>query len=302
MTGSRSFRRKTVSLMAIILFSCLFLMGDFCEDVLSIPLKVDYTGDPVEMSVNFAEKAAPDGDTDMDIPEGDVEIPDGDTEYDGEIAEIDFEDGFDIGINHRTVNFEDSVAGISKYKKNLVGIFIRNVTYKIISNNIPADLPPLEIYLSKKIQSVAGVADGDEDADSELSSGGRTFDFEGAIASGEVAEWELNETGVNDIEVPRGAVDLVKLGETDPYYWKLAHESGFNFGGYYPSDEIVLERTVANVDDISDVITENFAFEVVIRPKERIYVMEADKPYIPGNYIGQLKLELRFVVVVIAKA
>ena len=168
--------------LTIMILAVGFLMGDFCEDVFSIPLEIEHQTDEITLTVRFAPAA--DGDSDSETP------TDGDMDFDGEVPEaenpnFDPETGeYRLTPSHLTIDFSESAGGtnLEKYRGNLVGVFVRSVEYTILQNTIPADLPPLDIYLTPLVQG--------DDSDS--------FDWKSAIESGEFDTFELKELGVGD--------------------------------------------------------------------------------------------------------
>ena len=293
MIRSAGLRKKWLGLLAVILLSTTFLMGDFCEDVLSIPLKVDYTTDDIELSVEFfkAPEIPFDGDFDGELPDGDMdgEIPGaelgeielGDIEFgfDGDLEFAFEKDGYDLGVQHQTVNFEKKAPAIKKYKNNLLGIFVRSVTYKVTKNNIPGDIPPLYIYLSPKIQGEEGKGGKD------------TFDWDKAIEEEKFKKWKLDSDSTN-------VNGLILLGQTDTMIWNLP-----DFLKDFPTDERRIIRQTGNIDEISDTILSNFKFEVIIVPSDKIVIDldDTDKVEKLKDLVGHIKIELNFAVVVVAK-
>jgi hypothetical protein len=270
--------RSRLSLVGMILLTALslvFLMGDFCQDVLTIPIVVDYTGDNTDLTVDFTQanggQIPEDGDFDSD-----VEIPDGDTD-----REIEFEieldpEGYLLSPSHQSVNFTDESKGVpnlSQYKGNLDGIFIRSVTYAFVLNNIPGDIPPMDIFVSPRVQG-----DGADDS---------TVDWDALIASGELADLDMPENGIGDL-------GLVKLGQTERSWFHVPVKD-------FPTTDLRLVRQTSNLDLISETIMSNFAFEVLILPSAPIVIAEEDKELLPEDLTGRISISLRFVVVVAAK-
>lgn len=272
MSRRKLFHLRHFGLMTLMVLSVMFLMADFCQDVLSIPIKVDYTQEDIDFTVNFSKMV-------------DVNVPgDGDQDYDGEFngdydteKELDVEfnfdpKGYDLSIQHETIDFTTSQPEIAGYKDALLGVFVRSVKYEIESNNIPAHIPPLNVYLTPRAQ-------GDGEAG--------TTDWDTLIKSGAFDKLDLPEDGEGD-------QGLIKLGETEQVYYGAP----INF----PSAGHRLIRQTANIDDISETILSNFRFEVVIVPTDKVILNEADKDQLPANLIGRLKLKLQMIIVVIVKA
>ncbi|RJO67837.1 MAG: hypothetical protein C4523_08305 [Myxococcales bacterium] len=268
---------RVAGMLAIIFVSTVFLAGDFCEDVLSIPLEINYTSEPIDLTVDF--KAYVDGGTDGDV-DLDAEIPEGehDAETDGEFVWD--EDGYELSLEHMMIDFQDPDSGsaaLEKYKGNLVGIFVRSVSYEIVNTTIPANIPPLKIFVAPEAQG-----DGSDG----------TYNWEASISSGELQDW------INDGKLPSdglGERGLVELGTTEDYIWDAPLPD-------FPTSERRLVRQTANIDEISDTVLAKFRFETIIIPTAKIVVDEADRDLIPDDLIGRLQVILHFNIVVIAKA
>lgn len=250
-----------VAMLGFILLAPIFLMGDFCQDVLTVPIVVDYTGDDVDLVVHFVKKRPP------SAPEPDEDDVDLDP------------DGYPIEIRRQTIDFADSSKGganLSRYEGNIDGVFIRSVTYSYAENTIPGNVPPMNVYLSPLVQQEG--ADGSDD---------RYLDWEALIEAGELDDLYLPDNGVGDY-------GLVKLGQTERRYFDVAVED-------FPSNELRLIRETANLDDISEMIKENFAFEMLILPQGPVVIEERNRDMIPEDRKGRVSFAMRFVVVVAAK-
>jgi len=270
---------RAISIVFLSVISITFLMGDFCQDVLSIPIEVDYTTEDkniIELTVDFSEFAETgvDGDVDFDLED----MPDGDFDSDYEM-EINFkEEGYDLSAYHVAIDFAEEEPTIKDYKNNLVGIFVRSIKYEIVENSIPATIPGIKIYLSQKVSS------------SDANAGAETFDWDSAINSGDIKTWVIPEVG-------EGENGLVKLGETEPEIYEVPIKN-------FPVAERILERQDENIDVISDTILSNFKFEIVVIPSDPVILKEenVDLANSLDDLIGTIKLKLHLVVVFVVKA
>lgn len=275
------FRAALIIVLSI--SSIIFLMGDFCQDVLSIPIEVDYVTEDdnlIELTVNFADYVEPtvDGDSDYEY-DGEYEIPDGDYEYDQDIEFTFKEEGYELSSYHLAVDFTEEEPTIKDYKSNLVGVFIRSIKYEIIENTIPATIPGIKIYLTQHMSP-------DE---INIDNTAETFDWDAAVDNREVKNWAIPEVG-------EGAHGLVKLGETEPEIYEVPVKN-------FPSPEITLDRQEENIKIISDTILSNFQFEIVVVPADPVLLKEenVDLANSLDDLTGVIRLKLRLVVVVVVK-
>ena len=176
--------RRSVFVFTVIgVLSLIVLRANLCQDVQSLPLKINYPFpcnqkdpskcDKDKLNFNISLGNSP---GDLDIPEGeipedgDIEIAetteseveiDGDAEIDGDVeveGEFEMETGTGTGIftwepdgyaMPATANSIDLAKQVPELKKHLVGIFIREVAYELTNNNIPSDLPEIDVYLTR---------------------------------------------------------------------------------------------------------------------------------------------------------
>ena len=215
MTKSRPVRVTSLGLLFLAVLSPLFLMGDFCDDVASLPIEFDYTtpdcldqpdGDSGEITIkddcnSWAwelpfdqlrdlanlpelpdEYQLPDGDTDLDLPDLDLEesafeLPS------GKVINCYQKNGnayCPLPSQTQSVSFLDGSLGksvsktLKKYKDNIHGIYINNVSFNfsMIGGQVPIYLPPVEISLGDSIPGLDGDADSEADiSESELKTG-----------------------------------------------------------------------------------------------------------------------------------
>ncbi len=289
---------------ALLFLSLQFLGSNFCQDVLSIPLKIDYRSDVMDIEVDFTADGTSDGD--LDAVAEDSEL----TESQSEL-ELDPE-GYLIIPQHQTVDFTDSNNGgtssLLDYKGNVVGVFIRLVNFEIIENTIPAEVASMDVFLSPKVQLEEGELSLDGDSESgeawtDPVTGVSYLNWDAALADEAYKDWELPSLGA-------GEHGLVKLGVTEPILCMQPGEGSdgddaFPYctvpGGFPSSDKRII-REIGNLDDLSGIITENFKFEVVIIPQDRIHIDEETWDKIDKSKDWKLKIRMHFIVVISVKA
>ncbi len=290
MSKPAQMRSKWLGALMVVFLSVTFLMGDFCEDVTSVPIELKYPSASstdsesglVDVVVDFAEGAeVPDDlDGDEEIPDdldGDEEVPNEDVDY-SLLDERICPNKFSLGLHHHTVDLTKTnkllASGADALKKKLVGVFIRSVTYSIENNTIPIEDPkPLKVYISKKYQ-------GYEDAN------GDEMDWDTL----EAESLSVTDNGIGD-------EDLVLLGTVEPIHYRYPTTQVF------PSEDKILDRAEANLDLLSDVITDSFTFEVVILSDGDVCIGEEYREEIMtrDDPRGVLTLKLGMVVVAVVK-
>jgi|GEM_PF-6080464 len=301
-------KSRLAGFVALLFLSLQFLGSDFCQDVLSIPLKIDYRTAVMDIEVNFDPEDGASADGDLDVVVEDAEIPEGESE-----VELD-PDGYIIIPQHQTVDFTDSAsggtAGLMDYKGNVVGVFIRLVNFEIVENTIPAEVNSMDVFLSPKVQIEED--DGSQDGDAESAESSESYtdpvtgvsylDWDAALADEAYKNWDLPSVG-------EGEHGLVKLGITEPI---LCMQPGEGSDGdeslpycavpaEFPSPDKRIIREIGNLDALSGIITENFKFEVVIIPQDRIYIDDETWSSVDKSKDWQLKIKMHFIVVISAK-
>ncbi len=352
------FRAHAFSLAIFCAFCFVVMQGSICDDMQTLPFEIKYPyaddgSDALEFELQLAASGGteplPDGDIDSDF-DGDFEGElDGELEEDSQFTKTfsrycreleEGEAGYDpetamlscrMAPVTREINFKESSAELSKYSKLLRGIFVRDVTYKIKDNEIPADIPSVDVYFSKihkdedqwachfvnhesltdeereicdqgglfEVPDLADFCDETETLDEFCA---RQYWFEDicAMSESEVRSYcdgtdILKNEGV-------GAHELVKLGSTHRIYnyWsELLPDDDVKFPE--TSGDIRIQREVGNISLISEVIDNDrtYTFDMITVPhKEVLIPKDIVMQYVESGDNPTVQMDLKLVVII----
>ncbi len=354
------FRAHALSLAIFCAFCFMVMQGSVCDDMQTLPLEIKYPfmedgSDALEFELQLAaagSEPAADGDVDSDFDgdfEGELdgeleedsqfnksfsrycrELEEGEPGYDAEIAMLSCR----MAPVTRQIDFAKESKELSEYGKYLRGIFVRDVTYKIKDNEIPADIPSVDVFFSKEHKSEAEWACHFVNHDSLTEDEQANCDKLGLFEIPDLADfcdetetldefcerqyWFEDICAMSESEVRSycdgsdilkndgiGAYSLVKLGSTHRiyHYWsELMPDDDVKFPE--SSGDIRIQRQLSNITEISETIKNDydFSFDMITIPHREVFIpKDIVMQYVESGDNPTVQMDLKLIVIIEVK-